>query len=106
MQHDVLLESIAETVQQDEDSNDNTDKIAEADEVEIDSPAIILDINLEPNSMAETSVEDISDEDVDDNINQDDSAHVARYVKVSKPCDYSNHLIEMAHAQKGTTEGR
>ena len=106
MQYDVLLESITESVYQDEDDKNNTDKITEANKVDIDSPANSQHTNALPNSTSETSLENRSDEDVDDNRDQDDSVCINRSGRVSKPYEYSKHFPETGHTQISTTEIR
>ena len=106
MQHDILLESIAETVHQDEDSNDSTDEMAEADEVDMHSPASSIDKNVETNSIAKRSMENRDDEYVDDNSDYDDSTGINKSRRVSKPCGYSKDFPETAHTQTDTTEGQ
>ena len=63
---------------QDRDANDNSYEITEADEVNIDIPARNLDMSVETepknNCMAEISVDNISNEDLNDHSDRDDSA--------------------------------
>ena len=56
--------------------------------------------------MAEKSVENIVEEDVDDNSDQDDSECIDSSGRASKSCDYSKHLLETSHSHTGTAEGR
>ena len=80
--------------------------MAESDEVDTCSPTNSPDMNAEPKCMDETSVENRSDEYLDDNSDKDDSACISRSERASKTCDCSNHLPTTDHTQIGTTEGQ
>ena len=77
-----------------------------ADEVDIDSPVNSVDINIEPNSIAETSVENRADKNMNDYSDQDYSACITSSGRLSKPYDYSKYFLETTHSQERTIEGR
>ena len=108
MKHDMLLESTEETVHQDEDDNESSDDISEADKVETCSPVKNIDMSLEPepekNSMAKMSVKNRADEDAHDHSDQDDSACITRSGRARNSHNYSKHFLDTAHIQTFTTD--
>ena len=94
------MESTAGTEYQDDDYNVGDDQIVEADEG---------DAEIESNSddhVSKVSVENRSDEDVENHDNGDDHECSIRSGRVRKLHDFEKHFPETDHTQFGTTNSR